>query len=97
MNYIKGHILVNSFYKTEKFMEHYHCLQNSAKRQGVELDIIENSDILCSYGNCGEEKVSRALDGDLFLLFWDKDIRLVRQVEKICHEKNIFWNESEDV
>ena len=45
MNYIKGHILVNSFYKTEKFMEHYHCLQNSAKRQGLELDIIENSKV----------------------------------------------------
>ena len=46
MNSIKGHILVNSFYKTEKFMEHYHCLQSSAEKQGVELDIIENSDNL---------------------------------------------------
>ena len=90
MNSIKGHILVNSFYKTEKFMEHYHCLQSSAEKQGVELDIIENSDILCSYGTCGVEKIYRALDGDAFLLFWDKDIRLGRQVEKICQEKNIF-------
>lgn len=90
MNNIKGHILVNSFYKTEKFMEHYHYLQSSAKRQGVELDIIENSDILCSYGTCGVEEISRVLDGDLFLLFWDKDIRLGRQLEKICQEKNIF-------
>lgn len=90
MGSIKGHILINSFLKTEKFMEHYQCLQNSAGSKGIGLDIIENSDILCSYGAEGEEKILKALDGDSFLLFWDKDIRLGRQVEKICQKKNIF-------
>ncbi|MCI9077726.1 MAG: RimK family alpha-L-glutamate ligase [Lachnospiraceae bacterium] len=90
MSNIKGHILINSFYKTEKFMEHYQYLQDSAIRQGVELAVIENSDIFCSYGACAGEEISRALDGDSFLLFWDKDIRLGRQVEKICQKKDIF-------
>lgn len=91
---IKGHMLVNSFLKTRKFTEHYQCLITSAKKYGIELIVIENTDILCYYGAYGskfEEYISSMLYGDSFLLFWDKDIRLGRQLEKICQEKGIFF------
>lgn len=90
MGSIKGHILINSFLKTEKFMEHYRYLGNSARKYGASLSIIENADILCSYGSSGEERISSMLDGSSFLLYWDKDIRLGRQLEKICHKKGII-------
>lgn len=91
---IKGHILVNSFLKSRKFTEHYQYLVNSAKKHGIELIVIENADILCYYGAYGsrcEEYISSVLGKDSFLLFWDKDIRLGRQLEKICQEKGIFF------
>ncbi|MCX4326037.1 MAG: RimK family alpha-L-glutamate ligase [Lachnospiraceae bacterium] len=90
MGSIKGHILINSFLKTEKFMEHYRYLESSARKYGSSLSVIENADILCSYGTGGEERISSMLGGSSFLLYWDKDIRLGRQLEKICHRKGII-------
>lgn len=42
---VKGHILINSFLRTEKFMEHYRWLEKSAKKCGVQLSVIANADI----------------------------------------------------
>ena len=49
MGSIKGHILINSFLKTEKFMEHYRYLESSARKYGSSLSVIENADILCFF------------------------------------------------
>lgn len=86
---IKGHILINSFLKTEKFIEHYKWLEMSAKKYGVQLSIIENTDIFCLYETNLEKKIYSILDGDSFLIYWDKDIRLGRQLEQICSKMGI--------
>lgn len=94
----KGHILINSFLKTEKFKEHYRWLQKSANKHGAKLFIIENSDIFCSYETNCEKKLLSILKGDSFLIYWDKDIRLGRQVSKICRKMNIpVYNSVESI
>lgn len=93
---IKGHILVNSFLKTEKFTEHYRWLKESAKKYGVRLSVIENTDIFCSYGTSCEKKIYDILRGDSFLIYWDKDIRLGKQVENICKKIGVPMYNSVD-
>lgn len=83
---IKGHILVNSFLQTEKFTEHYRWLKEAARKYDAELSIIENSDIFCSYGTSQEKRILNILEKDSFVIYWDKDIRLGRQVEHICRK-----------
>lgn len=86
---VKGHILINSFLRTEKFMEHYRWLEKSAKKCGVQLSVIANADVFCSYETSCEKKIASILEGDSFLIYWDKDIRLGRQIEKICDNMGI--------
>ncbi len=85
----KGHILVNSFLRTEKFMEHYRWLQKSATKYDIQLSVITNADVLCSYETNFEKKIVSILEGDSFLIYWDKDIRLGKQIEKICSRMGI--------
>lgn len=96
MDSIKGHIIVNTFLYTEKFLEHYRWLQKSASKYGIKLLLLKNSDILCQYTDGGEERISRVLDDDSFILYWDKDLRLGRQVENICRKKGILLCNSID-
>lgn len=93
---IKGHILINSFLQTEKFTEHYRWLEKSAEKYGVQLSVIENADICCSYGTDCERRIYSILEGDSFLIYWDKDIRLGRQIEYICRRMGISVYNSVD-
>lgn len=86
---IKGHIFVNSFLHTDKFTQHYKWLKEAAKKYGAELSIIKNSDIFCSYKTSLEKRITDILKEDSFVIYWDKDIRLGRQVEYICRRIGI--------
>ena len=98
MDNIKGHIITNSFLNTKKYTEHYEWLKASASKYSAGLEVLENADILCSYSSSWEEKLSSAIDGDSFILYWDKDIRLGRQLEALCRQRGIlFFNSIETV
>lgn len=45
-----GALITNAFLRTDKFVEHYDWLQRAAKKQGMQLDLWENADILPAYG-----------------------------------------------
>lgn len=90
MSSIKGHIITNSFLRTDKFARHYEWLKESAGKYGVDLLMFENADVLCGYSCSNESRLSELLDGDSFLIYWDKDIRIGRQIENICSRKNIL-------
>ncbi len=98
MDNIKGHIITNSFLNTKKYTEHYEWLKASASKYSAGLEVLENADILCSYSSSWGEKLSSAIDGDSFILYWDKDIRLGRQLEALCRQRGIlFFNSIETV
>ncbi len=98
MDNIKGHIITNSFLNTKKYTEHYEWLKASTSKYSAGLEVLENADILCSYSSSWEEKLSSAIDGDSFILYWDKDIRLGRQLEALCRQRGIlFFNSIETV
>lgn len=73
---MKGYLVINHFLRTEKFEELYDWLVMAAKRQGMELLVKTNAELMACIG-VGEQK-----EEDIsFVLFWDKDIKLARLLE----------------
>lgn len=70
-----GWLVVNSFISLEKFHSLYGFLQNAAKKSGVSLEIKKGADLLCEL----QAGVQSPLPH--FVLFWDKDIYLAKQLE----------------
>ena len=70
-----GWLVVNSFISSEKFHSLYRFLQNAAEKSGVSLEMKKSEDLLCEL----QEGVQAPLPH--FVLFWDKDIYLAKQLE----------------
>lgn len=90
MSSIKGLLATNSFLRTAKFVEHYEWLKDAAARRGVGLGLIGNSDVRCGFFDGCQERLAGVLEGKSFLIYWDKDIRLGRQLEAACKKNGIF-------
>lgn len=67
---MKGILAVNHFLQTAKFSELHSRLVEAAKKENIELEIKTNLELATNDPQCD------------FVLFWDKDINLVRRLEK---------------
>ena len=75
-----GWLVVNHFLQTGKFTDLYERLQRAAERVGLSLSLKTGCDLLMEISsgfllNIGEEPD--------FVLFWDKDIRLAKMLERL--------------
>lgn len=75
-----GWLVVNGFIHTEKFEEIFSWLIQAAGRQGCELELRTNSQLLPELVMTGEGPAVRGRRPQ-FVLFWDKDVRLARLLE----------------
>jgi RimK family alpha-L-glutamate ligase len=73
---MKGILVVNAFLDSYKFNEIHAWLVTAAKKQGIELQIKTNADLLIDIP--GERK-----DDVDFILFWDKDVKLAQYLEQL--------------
>lgn len=71
----RGILVANAFLRTGKFTEHYQWLQRAAANLGVQLEYTDNASHL---NLCGEE-LSWLAPYD-FVLFWDKDAALGKEI-----------------
>lgn len=75
-------LVVNGFIDSDKFRQLFACLEEAAKRLGCTLEIKTNHQLLTELV-IGETNVLRQNVRPRFVLFWDKDIRLARLLEKL--------------
>ena len=73
---MNGILVVNKFLSTEKFRDIYTRLNNAFSEREVTLSLCANSDLIAPLG----EKLPFPAKPD-FVLFWDKDVSLARQME----------------
>lgn len=76
-----GWLVVNGFLKRDKFAEIYEWLAAAGKKDGLELLMFENTELLLD----GEHFLNPAAEERRpdFVLFWDKDVRLARRLEEM--------------
>lgn len=85
---INGWLVVNEFLNSNKFNEIHQWLSDAGKRQGINLILKTNSELLIDLpGNKLEETVD-------FILFWDKDVLLARHLEQLGYQ---VFNSSEAI
>ena len=70
-----GWLIVNSFIDLKKFHSLYGFLQNAAEKSGVTLELKKGADLLCELHSGVQAPLP------YFVLFWDKDIYLAKQLE----------------
>ncbi len=80
----KGLLITNGFLQSGKFAEHYQWLRQAGSSYEIELEMMENDKIIFLSG----EDLSW-LDKYSFVLFWDKDIRLGKQIYQYAKMKQI--------
>lgn len=76
--HMKGWLVVNSFYKTEKLNTMYSFLIDSCQKRHIELEIRTGASLLCPVG----QSITETYGKPDFVLFWDKDILLARRLEE---------------
>lgn len=79
-----GWLVYNGNINSLKFTEQVDWLLRAAKANGIKLDAVKNDEILAGV-NAGKAILYGSKAGELpqFALFWDKDVRLARQLEKM--------------
>lgn len=77
---MQGWLIVNGYLKSEKFEEIYCWLMDAAEKEGMKLRKIPN-DQLDSILPANPQDTAWASRPD-FVLFWDKDIKLARLLER---------------
>jgi len=78
---MKGWLIVNSFLKTEKFLNIYKMLQNSCSIYNIDLKIITSDYFI---GDINDDFKNVSLPN--FVIFWDKDVYLAKRLE-LCGVK----------
>ena len=95
---MRGLLVVNHFFQTPKFVEHYEWFERSAKALGIGLDRMTNVD-------CTLHLAAGTIDPEVdFVLFWDKDTKLCSALERegfrtfnraeairICDDKSLTY------
>lgn len=75
-----GWLVVNEFLNTNKFNEIHQWLLEAAKKQGIEMHVKTNAQLLIDISENAVEVTKRQVD---FVLFWDKDVRLAIYLEQL--------------
>lgn len=83
-NLLKGWIVYNGNLKDEKFLYQVNWLQRVGNDLGMEITNVKNNDLISTIenGNAVLKGKYANLSPD-FVLFWDKDIRLAKHLEKM--------------
>ncbi len=90
---MRGLLITNAFLHTHKFTELNLWLIEAAKKQGIELMIKTNAEILVQLDSDFIDSINY-IDKEKpdFVLFWDKDIRLAKYLEmkglQVCNSSN---------
>ena len=71
----KGWLIVNHFLNGKKYTEIYNFLKDAAEKKGVSLTLKTGAELM-------HEMTENIKDLPDFALFWDKDIRLAKALEK---------------
>jgi RimK family alpha-L-glutamate ligase len=92
--------VVNEFLKSNKFDEIYTFLNNAAIKHGIKTDIYTNAELMM----CDGKLIDKNLTLPDFVIFWDKDIRLAKQLElsglklynssdaiEVCDDKSLTY------
>ena len=85
----KALLIYNDFLHSGKFLTHYKWLKNAAETYDIKLELMGNSEFMCSYGTSFDKELIETLGKYRFILFWDKDIRLGKKFTNICKKINI--------
>lgn len=79
---MKGLLITNAYLHTNKFTEINLWLIEAAKKQGIQLFVRTNSEVLVLLeDNMMNEKKNLFPEKPDFILFWDKDVRLAKYLE----------------
>lgn len=81
MNTVYAWLIINGFIHSEKFQQIFEWLVLAAKKQGCELEVKTNAQLLPKLV-MGERFILEEKRRPQFALFWDKDVRLARLLEK---------------
>ncbi len=81
MQSIYAWLVVNGFVRSEKFEQIFEWLVQAAKKQGCNLEVRHNTQLLAQFA-LGEGCKMPEIRMPQFVIFWDKDIRLARLLEK---------------
>lgn len=77
---MNGWLITNAFLNSNKFNEINLWLLEAAKKQGIDLVIKTNTDILPLLDDKLKKQTMQSFNPE-FVLFWDKDIRLAKYLE----------------
>lgn len=86
-----GWLVVNEFLKSNKFHEIHQWLLDAAKKQGIEMQLKTNAQLLIDVSENSMNVRKGQVD---FVLFWDKDVRLARYLEQLGYP---VYNSSEAI
>ena len=75
-------LVVNGFIESEKFRQIFSWLVEAAEKQQCILEIKTNTQLLPKLV-MGEEELLTGCRRPQFVIFWDKDVRLARLLEKL--------------
>ena len=90
---MNGWLITNAFLNTNKFSEINLWLLEAAKKQGIDLLIKTNVDILPLMDDKLKLQLEHSNTPD-FILFWDKDIRLAKYLE---NKGFVLFNQSSSI
>ncbi len=80
-----GWIIYNGTLNVPKIIELVDSLVEDARKLGINLESIKNTELIPMYDNYGEAKLiySRKVEEPKFIIFWDKDVLLANHLEKM--------------
>lgn len=80
-----GWIIYNGTLNVPKIIELVDSLVEDARKLGINLEAIKNTELIPMYDNNGEAKLiySRKVEEPKFIIFWDKDVLLASHLEKM--------------
>ncbi len=78
---MKGAIVINQFLSGQSFREPADMMVSSAEKMSLKMSVFSNTDLTVPIGD--SESVSKVLDGADFVVFWDKDVMLAKNLE-VC-------------
>lgn len=80
-----GWIIYNGTLNITKIIELVDSLVEDARKLGINLEAIKNTELIPMYDNNGEAKLiySRKVEEPKFIIFWDKDVLLASHLEKM--------------
>lgn len=97
-----GWLIVNGYFKSDKFEELFDYLLKAAEKKGITLEKIENSTVVADV--LSKEIIYPKTQRPDFVLFWDKDIRLAMTLEacglrlfnsaeaiRLCDDKSLTY------